>query len=121
MKCKFRFLFILFPIAFISIGALITMGLWNWLIPSMFGLGSVTFLQAAGILILARLLFGWKGKYHHGWHGPMQYAHAGDSCHPHSHFRKAWMHHHGQNLTAEQREKFAGRCGHPFEKEQDPE
>jgi hypothetical protein len=114
MKCKFRFLFILLPVAFISLGSLITMGLWNWLLPSLFGLGTISFIQAAGILILARILFGWKGFHHRGWHGHMQYAHAGN-CHPHAHFRKAWMHHHWQNLTPEQKEKFAGRCGYPEE------
>lgn len=112
MKSKFRFLFILFPIAFVSLGALITMGLWNWLVPAMFGLGAITFLQAAGILILARILFGWKGGHHRAWHGHMRYAHAGNVCHPHSHFRKAWMHHHGENLTPEQKERFDGCWGH---------
>ena len=120
MKCKFRFLFILLPIAFISLGALITMGLWNWLLPTLFGLGTISFLQAAGILVLARMLFGWKGGFHRGWHNHMRFAHAGTSCDPDSPSRKAWMHHRWQNLTPEQKERFANRCGYPAEENQDP-
>ncbi|MBU8893595.1 MAG: hypothetical protein KOO66_12525 [Bacteroidales bacterium] len=32
--------------------------LWNWLIPTLFGLTAITFWQAAGIVLLARLIFG---------------------------------------------------------------
>ncbi len=32
--------------------------LWNWLMPSIFGLTTITFWQAAGIVLLARLVFG---------------------------------------------------------------
>lgn len=32
--------------------------LWNWLMPEIFGLGLITYWQAFGIIILAKLLFG---------------------------------------------------------------
>ena len=32
--------------------------LWNWLMPEIFGLVSINFWQAAGIVLLARLIFG---------------------------------------------------------------
>lgn len=32
--------------------------LWNWIMPAVFGLGAITFWQAFGLLILAKLLFG---------------------------------------------------------------
>jgi hypothetical protein len=32
--------------------------LWNWLMPTLFGLTTITFWQAAGIVLLARLIFG---------------------------------------------------------------
>ena len=35
---------------------------WNMLMPAIFGLGQITFWQAVGIVILAKLLFG--GFYH---------------------------------------------------------
>jgi hypothetical protein len=90
------------------------MGLWNWLMPALFGLGTLTFLKAAGILILAKILFGHKGS--HGWHGHhMRYAYAGGSCSPHNGFRKHWMENRWSKMLPEQREKFSSRCGYtPF-------
>lgn len=35
----------------------ITMWLWNWLMPTIFNLPVITFWQAAGILVLSRILF----------------------------------------------------------------
>lgn len=35
--------------------------LWNWLMPAIFGLGTITYWQAFGIALLARLLFGKVG------------------------------------------------------------
>ena len=34
-----------------------TMALWNWLMPVLFGLPTITFAQAAGLLGLSYLLF----------------------------------------------------------------
>jgi hypothetical protein len=110
MKRKFRFLFVLVPIAFITVAIFVTMGLWNWLMPALFGLGTLTFIQAGGIFILTKILFGHKG--HHGWHGHhMRFAHAGGSCGPNAGFRNHFMAHHWQKLTPEQREKYAGKYG----------
>lgn len=39
----------------------VVMLLWNWLLPAIFGLGTITFWQAVGIIILAKLLFGGFG------------------------------------------------------------
>jgi hypothetical protein len=112
MKHKFRLLFVLVPLAFITLAIFVTMGLWNWLIPALFGLGTLTFLQAAGIFVLAKILFGHHGN--HGWHGHhMRFAHAGGSCNPHSEMKSHFMAHRWHNLTPEQREKYAGRCGFP--------
>jgi hypothetical protein len=35
--------------------------LWNWLLPPLFGLPAITFWQALGLLLLARILFGGFG------------------------------------------------------------
>ena len=32
--------------------------LWNWLMPSLFGLGEITYWQAIGLFALAKLIFG---------------------------------------------------------------
>ena len=44
------------------IGA-IAMVLWNWLMPVIFGLGTVNYWQAFGIVLLAKLVFGGLGKH----------------------------------------------------------
>jgi hypothetical protein len=36
--------------------------LWNWLMPGIFGLKNITYLQAVGLFLLARLLFGRVGQ-----------------------------------------------------------
>ena len=38
--------------------------LWNWLMPAIFGLGVITYWQAFGIVLLAKLLFGGFGHHH---------------------------------------------------------
>ncbi len=38
------------------------MWLWNWLMPDLFGLSTITFWQAFGLSILARILFQPSGK-----------------------------------------------------------
>lgn len=45
----------------------VVMHLWNWLMPELFGLATINFWKAAGIVILARLLFGGfkHGSDHH--------------------------------------------------------
>ena len=35
--------------------------LWNWLMPAIFGLGTITYWQAFGIVILGKLIFGGIG------------------------------------------------------------
>ena len=51
-------IFILIPIALFFAIALITMLLWNALIPVIFGLDTISYLQAAGLFLLSRILFG---------------------------------------------------------------
>jgi uncharacterized membrane protein len=48
-------------ILFIFVGGTIVMVLWNWLLPSLFGLPAIGFWQAFGILLLCRILFGGFG------------------------------------------------------------
>lgn len=54
----------------------VVMRLWNWLVPSLFGGSKLRFVQALGLFLLARLLFGGgfgRGGYGHwrqgNWHG----------------------------------------------------
>jgi hypothetical protein len=83
--------FIVFIVAGIAIGGVVTMLLWNWLAPALFGWKTITFLQALGILLLTRLRFG-------GLHGRR-------GCAGH------W-HRNPESMTPEEREQLRDRLHH---------
>jgi hypothetical protein len=72
----------------------VTMLLWNWLVPAIFSGPAVTFWQALGLLVLAKILFGsGHGRHHHlrppeSWkqhlHNKLEHAHhhPGDAAEP---------------------------------------
>lgn len=77
--------------------------LWNWLMPELFGLHTITYWQAVGLMALSWLLFG--GLRGLGFHG------SGVS-------RGSWrrrMWERWERMTPEERERFRhgmrGRCG----------
>ena len=39
----------------------VVMGLWNWLVPDLFGWRAIGFWQALGLLVLSKILLGWHG------------------------------------------------------------
>jgi uncharacterized membrane protein len=45
----------------------VVMQLWNWLVPGIFGWHTITFVQAIGLFVLCKLLFG--GFHRHGGRG----------------------------------------------------
>ena len=51
-------------VLFAFVFGIFVMLLWNWLIPGLFGLREITYWQAFGIVILAKLLFGGFGHRH---------------------------------------------------------
>ncbi len=88
-------------IAFATLGIFVVSGavmlLWNGVLTSVLHISAITFWQAAGILLLARLLFGgFKGR---GWH-------RGGGWKRRAMFER-WQH-----MTPEEREKFHGFGGH---------
>ena len=44
----------------------VIMWLWNWLMPSLFGLRTIGFWEGLGLLLLAKILFGFGGPGHSG-------------------------------------------------------
>ncbi len=52
-----------FAVVFALIFGLLVKVLWNWLMPMIFGLKVITFWQAFGIVLLAKLLFGGFGPH----------------------------------------------------------
>jgi hypothetical protein len=100
--------FVLFlPVAVLvaALVCLVMMGLWNSLMPAIFGLKAITIWQAAGLLILSRLLL---GRFH-GRGGSSHWRHR--------------MKERMEKMTPEEREQFfagvRGRC-RPFEAPSEP-
>jgi hypothetical protein len=64
---KHRFLrglkFLLFGVLFVAVIGFVVMGLWNSLMPALFGWKSIGYWQALGLIILSKILFG-------GFRGP---------------------------------------------------
>lgn len=72
MKHKFWHFTLWFLVVALAFGLVIWL-LWNWLVPTIFGLTSITFLQALGLFVLAKLLFGnfgmpWRRHHHNEFH-----------------------------------------------------
>ncbi len=63
-----RFLHVLKVLAIVAVAitvvSFVTMHLWNWLMPAVFGLRTISWAQALGMLVLGKLLFG--GFHRHG-------------------------------------------------------
>ncbi|MGG8275695.1 hypothetical protein PGR10_03940 [Klebsiella sp. 141198] len=76
--------------------SLVVMSLWNALLPAIFGVKSIGFWQALGLLALCRILFGGLG-FHRGMFGMAQ--------------ARRRMHERWMTMTPEQREEFAQRFG----------
>jgi len=98
------FLFPLFAAAFIFVGGLVVMLLWNSILPDVISsVGKLTYVQAIGILVLSKILFGgFKGRGGHGDHCGRGHGGFG--------WREKM-----KGMTEEEREKFKSewreRCG----------
>jgi hypothetical protein len=97
-----RLRFAIFGLAAVAVFGWIVTGLWNWLMPEIFGVQTIGFWQALGLLLLGRILFGgfrgWPGHRMGGRRMMMR------------RWAERW-----EKMTPEEREKFrAGmqhRCG----------
>ncbi len=83
----------LFFVAFVGVFGICVMLLWNWLMPDLFGLETISFWQAAGLLVLCKILFGGFGVGHHHGHG-------GHHC-GRNKLRERW-----ESMTPEERERI---------------
>ncbi len=106
MRPDFRrrrfFMIIPMVIAGILLFGAIVMGLWNAILPAVLGVKAITYVQALGILVLSKILFGgFKGR---------------GGCHGGRHeMWKQKIQEKFANMTPEEREKFKSewksRCG----------
>ena len=89
---KYVFRHVMMGLAAVAGFSAITMLLWNWLMPDIFGLATIGFWQALGLLALARILFGGFG--HRGMMG----------MHENNPIHDKW-----RKMTDEQRREFINR------------
>jgi hypothetical protein len=91
--------FALFVVVAVAAVGAVVMGLWNWLMPGLFGWHAIDFWQAVGLLVLSKILLG-------GFRG-----HPGRHGHWRARMSERW-----QNMSEEERQKFREgmhrRCGH---------
>ena len=89
--------FIVLAVLGVAVFSTIVMLLWNALLPNLFHFPTITFIQALGLLILSKLLFG-------GFRG------GGPKQHWKNKMKQHWM-----NMSPEEKEKFkqewSRRCG----------
>ena len=74
---------------------LVTMFLWNWLIPAIFNGPEIQFLEALGLLLFAKILFG-------GW-GGRRWRNGGGPPWKRAYYQKL------SSMSAEERERFKSR------------
>ncbi len=55
--------------------------LWNWLMPDLFGLKQITYLQGVGILILGKIIFSGFGKHYSDKHNSRIHKKVEDKWH----------------------------------------
>lgn len=97
----------IFVIIGVVVFGFIVEGLWNVLIPPIFGWHTITFWQGIGLLLLSKILFG-------GFH-----RHGGGRNRWRQHMKDRW-----ENMTPEDREKFRNgmRCRRgPFAQPVEPQ
>jgi hypothetical protein len=61
----------------------VVMWLWNWLMPSIFGLGAITFWQAWGLVVLTHILFKCHNHHPHHRHNAKWKSHFKQKFHEH--------------------------------------
>ena len=93
-----------FFIVAVAAFSFVVMGLWNAILPEILGVKPISFIQALGILLLSKILFGgFHGKRFGGNGGPMW----------NRGMKEKW-----NAMTPEEREKFKSewrnRCGSRF-------
>ena len=102
---RFRFLGIMMFCAMIAVFSVAAMFLWNALMPQIFGLPVLSYWQAAGLVILARILFGGLGLGRFGAFGGRAngFGGSGDErlFHQGNALREKWL-----NMSEDERVEF---------------
>ena len=74
----------------------LVMGLWNAILPAVLGVKAITFVQALGILLLSKILFGFGGggfrRRRHEWKQQMEEKLGAMSPEEREKFKAEWKH-----------------------------
>lgn len=101
-------MFLILFIAAVFLFGGVVMGLWNAILPAVLGVKAITFMQALGILLLSKILFGGFGGRR--WGGSPQWKQK---------MKQRW-----DNMTPDERENFKAewknRCGSRWGKYTNP-
>jgi len=98
---KFRFAGIGIMLVTCAVFGAVVMLLWNALMPQLFALPVLNYWQAAGLMLLARLLFGGIGGPHAGRRRACGAREDGRLFHHGNKLREKWM-----NMSDEERKEF---------------
>jgi hypothetical protein len=98
--CRFRFFIPLIVLVFVALFAAAVYGLWNSVLTDVLDVKAITYWQALGLLVLAKILFGGFPGRRGGPFGPPWRRHM---------MMKRW-----QSLTPEQREEMRAEMRRRF-------
>ncbi len=103
MSAKKKIFFLPFALAALLIGGLAVMLLWNAILPEVTSVEVLSYWEAVGLLLLARILFGnWRSSYP-GSYSNKQYTR-------HKAWREKWANM-SEAERAQFREQWRKRCG----------
>ncbi|MEQ9300574.1 MAG: hypothetical protein RIF33_18525 [Cyclobacteriaceae bacterium] len=94
----------LFAVLFAALSAVVML-LWNWLLPELFDLPVISYWQAAGLLLLSKLIFGF-GRGHKSHPAPQKWK---------AYWASKWSHIPPEDKM-KWKETFAEKWGCPMEK-----
>lgn len=94
---------ILLGVLLVSVFGVVTMLLWNWLVPDLFKGPEITFIQALGLVVLSKILFSGFGK--HGSHCSQCNSSGGG----HQPYWKNRFYEKFSNMNPEEREAFKNK------------
>src|SRR6185295_10261296 len=92
--------FAAFAVVAVVVLGLVTMALWNWLLPGLFGWPAIGFWQALGLLVLARILVGGRAGHRMHWRARMQERWDRMSDEERARFRAGMRRHCGRDAAA---------------------
>ncbi len=88
---KIVFVVIIFT-GLVLLAGYVLMRLWNWLMPDLFGLTTIGYWQALGIMLMAKIIFGFGNHSSKGSNHKSKKRHKDDRyCRPRKSFSK-WQH-----------------------------